>query len=287
MNIFHHTGDLGDCVAALPVIRELGGGRLIFSDSNYPPGQGPRESMRGKRFESFQSLTEAAPYVSSIEWQDDPVGITHDLARFRSMHWVPTESLITWQARFFNLMLPLAPEPWLTVDAEKHGRIVVGRTARYHTTYFPWRLIVDDYGDDILFVGLPAEHQDFQIQARRKIDYAPTANLFEAAKIIAGSRLFIGNQSVMFWMAAGLGHPLIQETHHEIYTRNSYVPRGNALYCRTTEELTRVYDELKLDKEWIKKHPIPVRSRVNLSTSGGDPRKNLSTSAEIYELLRE
>src|SRR5205823_3825912 len=132
-------------------------------------------------------------------WQHPPENITHDVALFRTIFWKPPmESLAQWQGRYFGLSIPETPEPWLKVDAPKHDRIVIGRTSRYNTYFFPWRLIVEQYGKELLFLGLPEEYHQFQSQTTQKIDYAPTNNLLEATKLIAGSKMFIGNQSVLF-----------------------------------------------------------------------------------------
>jgi ADP-heptose:LPS heptosyltransferase len=124
---------------------------------------------------------------------------------------------------------------------------------------------------------------------RRHIEYHPTDNLLEATKIIAGSKMFIGNQSVLFWLAAGLGHKLIQETCHTLHTRNSIVPRENAFYSDNFENLKKIYDELELEfvmpANVSYTDEIVPAPRVNRSTSAGDFRKNLSTSAELFQEL--
>ncbi len=282
MNRYHHTGDLGDVIASFPVLRELGRGEYVISDAKFPLGHGPRETLRGARFDAIQPMFEATNYITNIVWENDPKGITHDIASFRGKPWRVYETLTQWQGRHFKLNLPAAPDPWLSVDAPQHGKIVVSRTQRYHTNFFPWRSIVDTYGDDIVFVGTHPEYIDFADRAKRKIEYEPTENLLEATKIIAGSRLFIGNQSVLFWIAAGLGHKLIQETHAQLYTRNSIVPRDNAFYSDNTDNMAKIYTELELDPEELEEYPVPP-PKVNLSTSAGDFRKNLSTSAEIFQ----
>lgn len=286
MNIFHHTGDLGDIVASFPILRELGGGKYVFSDASFPLGHGPRESLRGKRFEAIQPLFQATEYITDMEWQDKPTGVTHDVASFRSKPWRPFETLTQWQGRYFGLKLPSAPEPWLTVEAPNHDKIVISRTQRYNTRYFPWKPIIDKYGEDIVFLGTHLEYLAFAGGTKKHIEFQPTADLLEAAKIIAGSRFFIGNQSVLFWIAAGLGVKLFQETHDQIYTRNSIVPRDNAFYCDNTDKLRKIYVELDLDQAWLETHKVP-RPKVNLSTSAGDFRKNLSTSAEIFQKVEE
>lgn len=249
---------------------------------------GPREPVTGARFKAIETIAEATDYISKISFQHPPRGVTHDIARFREKRWACPENLTQWQGRYFNLKMPAAPDPWLHVeDAPKHDKIVVNRTARYHTTFFPWRLIVEKYGDEILFLGLPDEHREFQKQARRTIAYTPTEDFFEAAKIIAGSKLFICNQSSLHWIAAGLGHPYIQETFGKAYARTAIVPRENALHTDSNEGLAQLYDRLELDKQWLHIHRVP-KTKVNLGTSAENVyvQKNLSTSAEIYQAVQ-
>lgn len=284
MNLFHHTGDLGDIIASFPVIRKLGGGKLVISDASFPLGYGPRETMRGKRFAALQPIFHATDYISDIVWEDNPKGITHDIASFRGNHnrYVFGENLTEWQGRHFDLKMPAAPEPWLQIkDAPQHNKIVVGKTLRYPTSFFPWQLIGEKYGDELLFVGLPTEYLAFAGHVKREVEYRHTPTLLDAAKVVAGSKFVICNQSVLHWLAAGLGHTYIQETFEGPYARTAIVPRENAIHTDSNENLERMYDFLKLDKEWMKKHLIPP-PKVNLSTSAGDFRKNLSTSAEIF-----
>lgn len=266
-------------------MQQLGKGKLIISDRHYQVGKGPREGMFGKRFDALQPIYQATDYLTGIEWQETPQGVTHDIGAFRFCPWHAGESLAHWQARSVEVELPQPPPIWLDVKAEHHHKIVVHRTARYQSPAFPWHLIIDKYHADIIFLGLPQEYADFQLKAgNRRIEYAPTVNLLQAAKIIKGSRLFIGNQSVMFWIAAGLGHPLIQETHHQYYSRDSIIPRDNAMFIQSKADLIAVLKHLDLDTTWGKEFDfITEAPKFNLSTSAGQPRRNLSTSAELFE----
>jgi hypothetical protein len=118
----------------------------------------------------------------------------------------------------------LAPEP----SSQTKGMVILSRSRRYHNPKFPWPRIVSELGSRAAFVGLPEEHSDFCRDVGRKVHYLPTSNFQRLASLIAGSDLFIGNQSSPCWVALGLGHPLIQETHMEI--RDSIIPRPNARY---------------------------------------------------------
>jgi hypothetical protein len=103
--------------------------------------------------------------------------------------------------------------PWLTVapSSKSKGRVIVNLTERYRNQSFRWKDVVKHYGDLILFVGLEHEHLYF-CRDFGKVEHAKTDNLLQVAELIAGSELFIGNQSSAFAIAEGLKHRRIQET---------------------------------------------------------------------------
>lgn len=216
-----HSGDLGDVIAALPAIRQLGGGRVLIGNGFC------RESMKGARFEAVRPLLELQPYVTGVEWSDERPNHAHDLANFRQ-DYRRGESLAHWQARHLGLD-PLDTSPWLTVkpNSAHRGRVVFARSPRYANGFYPWFALLKRY-PDALFVGSPAEHAAFQTEFTCKVQHAPTGNLLELAQIIAGARLFCGNQSCPWWIAAGLGVTAFQETW--LHDSNSRIERHNAHY---------------------------------------------------------
>lgn len=102
---------------------------------------------------------------------------------------------------------------WLDVEPseESRGRIICARSGRYRNGSFPWKKIVQHYGDRLLFIGLKHEHAEF-CSHWGMVEHRPVNDLLEMAKLIAGSELFIGNQSSPMAVAEGLKHPTIQET---------------------------------------------------------------------------
>lgn len=221
MKTFSHTGDLGDIIAALPSIRALGGGRLVIFDNS----KDRRESLKGARFDSIAPLLEAQPYIAGVEWSDSKPKAT-DFSEFRNDHKFG-ESLAHWQARHVGATISV--EPWLTVkpsDAAK-GRVVISRSSRYHSPHHMWGKVLSR-NKDALFVGLPAEHEALQSRYGAKIDYLKTDDLLELAQVIAGCRLFIGNQSCPWWIAFALGVPTIQEVWP--HSPNSRIERAGARY---------------------------------------------------------
>lgn len=188
--------------------------------------------MRGARYEAIRPLLQAQPYVTAVSWADAPTGITHDLSFFRTQPPLKGENLTERQARFLDVSI--SQEPWLTVpEFVPHGRTVISRSLRYHNFFFPWGELIHKCAP-VTFVGLPAEHAALERETKWSFPYEATRDLLELAQVIAGAKLFIGNQSAPFWIAAGIGVPIIQETFET--DPNSIVNRDNATYTLTPAE---------------------------------------------------
>lgn len=116
----------------------------------------------------------------------------------------------------------------------------MARSSRYHNPYFPIFKLLERF-PDLLFVGLPEEHKAFQqmFSPRKPIQYRPTKDLLELAGLIAGCKCLLSNQTAAWWIGAGLGVPLIQETWPG--GPNSIIERKNAKY---TEARPYELDEL-------------------------------------------
>jgi hypothetical protein len=236
---FYHTGDLGDIIAALPVVRELGGGELVIG--NHPPNVGWR-AMEGTRFNCIKPLAEAQPYIAAVKFEHQPAHVDYDLSGFRQVY-SRQYSLSHAQAKWLNVSA-LNLGPWLHAKPSdsSRGKIVVARTGRYRNPRFPWRQLVKSHGSRMIFVGLADEFQCFLRDngGRGTVTFTPTETLLEMAALIKGSDLFIGNQSCPCWIAMGLGHKMIQETHDFIH--DSIVPRENARFF--TKSDSRFFAEL-------------------------------------------
>lgn len=219
---FMHSGCIGDAVAALPAIRQAGGGDLIMTQHGNP------RILRGERYEVLRPLLETCPYLNSVTWEEHPEDIDFDFTDFRKIY-KSNLCIADLQAKWVG-MDNLNMEPWLSVtpDPRGIGRVVIARSSRYQNEAFHWRRFLNIHGERILFVGLKEEHEAFQTQHGRLVEYCPITNLLEMAGIIAGSGMFCGNQSSPFWIACGLGVKIIQETASQ--NPDSIVPRSNIRY---------------------------------------------------------
>jgi hypothetical protein len=125
-----------------------------------------------------------------------------------------TAATSVWGIQFGELAASLGwrsgTSPWLSVEANKVAPIIINRASRWPGWHFPWREIVRHFYDEIAFIGLPEEHAAFQKEFG-KVFYLPCADLLEAAEIIAGADLFVGNQSACNAIANGLGKRIVLE----------------------------------------------------------------------------
>lgn len=167
----------------------------------------------------FKPLADSQPYIEEIRVKTPQDRVDWNSGGFRGSG-LHSRSASLFEAQLSHLVhvhgfgrqiTPLAK--WLEVETSKEsrGRIICARSGRYRNGSFPWRKIVQHYGDRLLFIGLKHEHQDFCGEFGM-VEHRPTADLLEIAQLIAGSELFIGNQSCPMAVAEGLKHPTIQET---------------------------------------------------------------------------
>lgn len=124
--------------------------------------------------------------------------------------------------------------PWLKIDPypELEGLFVVNRTSRYQNGNFPWHEMVKNYGDRMVFMGLEGEHKEF-CQRYAPISYRPTTDYLEAARLIKGCQMFIGNQSCLAAIAVGMGHDMIMEVSTS--TPDCIFNRSNIQYVTSGE----------------------------------------------------
>jgi hypothetical protein len=201
VNAFH-SGCIGDIIYSIPTLRELGCTHLYVNDRPWTKPILHRIGVYKRLLES-QGIA-----VSPHEGEK----IDHDLSTYRNGGLLYGQNIATRVANWM-LVKPDLSKPWLSIGS-KHpatkGKIVISRGARWHGEYFPWKQIVEELGEHCLFIGLQEELDAFCDQFG-DVEYLPTEDLYEAAQAIAGSDLFIGNQSSPMAIAEGLKHKAIQE----------------------------------------------------------------------------
>lgn len=216
--------ELGDAIYCLPTIKTLGIRDLYAVEV---PWCRPGFHQRAK---ALTRLFEAQGY----RWEPHHgQKIDLDLTTYRGAGNRYGETIINRIARWARVEVDIS-RPWLQVEPDKRslGRIVVNRCPRWHGVNFGWKSLVQQYQRDILFIGLESEWKAFCTQFGM-VGYCRTIDLLEAAQVIAGSALYISNQSSCNAICEGLHHPNILETC--VTSMDCVTKRPNTIYSVTGE----------------------------------------------------
>jgi glycosyltransferase involved in cell wall biosynthesis len=249
---FHHSGDLGDVIYSLPFIKKLGGGVLVLTPNYYK--MDIRCPMTYDKAMTIRELLKKTPYLYDIQFSlTKPVDVDYDLNDFRKIFTKWGEGRFSEKEVEQVRRIPLTQlyrqciDPKINVDFDQSewlnfdkkvvdGKpIVVNRTERYHNKNFPWKSIVNDYCNQIIFVGTSKEHSLF-VEEFGHVDYYKTDRMIDLANILSGGKLFIGNQSFPYSLVEGMKLNSIQETSIDL------VP--NCMYRRYNSYLTDTKDSV-------------------------------------------
>ena len=201
-NQFAHSGDFGDIIYALPTIRACGGGRLALFDA---PGK-TAHGMNPRRAGIIIPLLKAQPYIEDAYFTTDAVD--HAINGFRDH---PHGNLSDKHLSTMGLSWRERDTKWLEVDRAVHAAdVVICRSSRYNNPNFPWSRVLATYPGRCGFIGLADEHRHFTVRFG-SVPYIRADNLLDVARIIAGSRLYIGNYTAATAVAEGLKHPSVVE----------------------------------------------------------------------------
>lgn len=216
--VFSHSGDLGDIIYFLPVMRAMGGGKLKITEVE--PGSIPTRQnlLENDAWQKLKQLLEYQEYVDSVEPSDhhdadvdgDAYRTPFHTAMRTNYEQVKEISLVTWQAWAHGVDPACQEEQWLTVEPNRIARYVFSRTSRYTNPDFLWSAVYDALGRDAVFLGTKDEYQQF-ISTVGHVPYVETDNLMEAARFIRGSDCFIGNQSCLYAIVEGMKHSALLE----------------------------------------------------------------------------
>lgn len=206
-----HAGDLGDVMVSMATLHH-GGHRatILLRDSGGTKGITDKIGF-------LKPLLMAQPYIEDVRlWKDEPIHWASE--GFRG-GWVRNDYSLAMNhaehARHCGIIntLPDVSKRWLfNIELNKafSNKVVINRSPRYTNPHFPWRKIVEFYGDSLVFIGHADEHEAF-CNAYGNVSRQAVGSMLEIAEIIAGSFLFIGNQSSCMTIAEGMKHPRILE----------------------------------------------------------------------------
>lgn len=224
MKTFKHSGDLGDIIYSLPTIRAFGGGILCL-DPNAGVSEETirRQCPEGKtkldagKIDFLKPILESQPYIKGVRYWDGEQ-VTHNLNEFRMVfangnRRSPTANLADCHLERFGFAFSETDKPWLDVEGETvlDRPVIISRGPRVQGGYGRLNAMKMDLQKDAIFVGMPKEHEYFEWTFGITIPYHKTETVIELAKVIKGSKLFIGNSSFPLSLAIGMGHPNIMQ----------------------------------------------------------------------------
>lgn len=218
MNSYRHAGDLGDIIYSLPVVRCLGAGIFYIEQAKYT-----RQLLTPDKWCGIDLLLKQQPYIVDVQvWNGQRVSTNLNDFRARMIRSLRIgigrdTALVDWFLQTHGLPQRERDTSWLTVEPNRIARVVFNRAGAgrspqnvYQNPDFPWHYVWEKYGKEAVFIGSELEYDTFCGTCGR-VNYYGTKDLLEAAKVIAGAELFVGNQSVCHAIAEGLKKRIVLE----------------------------------------------------------------------------
>lgn len=270
---FKHSGARGDLVYGLAAVKEMGGGTVYVNRSEKPNHF--VMPMDDAELDGVRSLLKKQGYVDDVvEWKGEKVDVDMDV--FRSMR-LDYNLLSEAQMMCFGAAHDRR-EPWLDPDRispRREADIVVSRTARYHGV-FDWQEL-SPWVDRCVFVGSPAEHEDFMSCTGMNMRRVETPTWEDLASVIRGGKLFVGNQSLAYSMAEAMKVPRVLESYPACPNCDPTGPDG---HMRLTQGLIRRYVEGDGVESWQGRSRSPWDMIPFRTVRSG--RQNLSVSLVVF-----
>lgn len=202
MATYRHGGKSGDLIYALPSIKQLGGGILCMDVRPTHQNQG------WPNYDALIPLLEVQHYIDDVIIEhDSKLSVDYDFKGWNERSDVWSQHLSETQAKHVGLGRQHLILPWLTAPQKKIAPIVISRSLRTHgASLDTWqRFLEGRKREDCVFLGFPEEQDAFIEYTGFKVVRYPTEDFLQVAGIIAGSELFLGNQSAALAIAEGLG----------------------------------------------------------------------------------
>lgn len=228
----NHSGNAGDIIYAMATIKKLaetvkvpinlylraGQPLMIANPAKHPLGG---VMLNAKMIDMLAPLINSQPYINTLSELKDEV-IDVDLDFFRAGHIPMDRCNIAHWCAYVTGVTPDLWKSWLDVEPDMAfaGYIVIARSERY-------RNITTDYSflskyDKLKFIGVESEYEDIKKQIPN-IEWLQVSDFLQMARVIAGCKFFIGNQSFPFSIAEALKVPRVLEVCYDVI---NVVPEG-------------------------------------------------------------
>jgi hypothetical protein len=233
MGSFTHSGSTGDTFSSLAAVRCLGGGDYYLRLNNMDNicaslgwGNAGRHSgrMRKGDFDFLAPIMEIQSCITKFEiWDGRTVDYELEQCAYHMRDNIWPANFANWYAQAMKLDLEknkriLQIDPYVDVDKPTSisGRPVCISRNPHHLDGTPDLAKVEEWinwfdrglAEQCFFVGLPEEHAWFEDLMKVKVHYEPTSDGLALARLIAGAKMMIGNQSMPATLALGIGTTL-------------------------------------------------------------------------------
>lgn len=219
-----HAGDAGDILYFLPVVKWLCAQQNTKALFYIEAATFTRTMMVPENWRGLDRILREQPYILDVralrhggyvQVNGSDFRMTMQRAlRFNTK--ARERHLVDWMLDEHKVPQEAKDQPWLTINPNPVAEVVINRSGPgrdnliYHNQLFPWRRVLDKYGSKAVFVGTPLEHEVF-CAVFGNVPHYPTADLYEAARVISGCSLFIGNQSCPHAIAESMHKRIILE----------------------------------------------------------------------------
>lgn len=238
-----HSGNLGDIIYSLSVLCQLSIDKAAhivyyikldvpstFTDKTHPVGS---VMINRKMFEMALPLLKCQPYIHDViplERGED-ILVDYDLDLFRKDHKnLSAGDIKTWITLSYPELRPDLSDECLYIPTIPNDYIVINRSQRYNAPLIDYT-ILEDKGK-CMFVGVESEYKIMRAIAP-SIEYLPVNDFKELAEIIAGCKLFVGNQSMPFAIAEQLK---VKRVLEQYYGCPNVLPNGGEWYTFQTQK---------------------------------------------------
>ena len=230
---FKHSGNCGDIIYSIPTMKAIAGKEDIYlhlhidQPANYakhmkhPLGN---VMLNKKMVEMLQPLILSQPEFKSCDvFSEHPIDVDLDIMREYPL-LLDRGNIARWYFLVFPVTYDLN-QAWLQVapDASSKDAIVIARSSRYRAPAIDYKFL-KKYSN-VQFIGLPEEFEDMKKKIPH-IRHRSVKDFLEMAAVIAGAKLFIGNQSFPFSIAEALKVNRLLEVHFECPNVTVYGDKG-------------------------------------------------------------
>lgn len=228
---YKNSFNAGDLITMLPgmqkLYRETGKKAVIYQkidvladyDHRTPHpvknSNGKQVCMNEGLFYLIKPLIEAQEYVSGFYiWHGENVDFDLEATRTKNPEVMRGGLIHQWPMLTIPELQCDLSIPWLNVEPIVSNSVFINFTGRYRMQGIHY-LFLSEHQEDVIFLGLPEEHLKFCNQWGVDIKHKPVKNFLELARLIAGGRFFLGNQSFCWHLADAMKKKRILEVSHE------------------------------------------------------------------------